>query len=197
MPSKTPSPPPSAPLACAFAPYYPKCEADALEPPPLPERPLCILDEELCRKPLLAFDEQLHEASFGPRPDGRGSPADQPDGFSDPYLMPSLTRNERLRLTMFWYYTSGLGEDGEFLQLLQEKLDLVQTFMEWEIALLGLVSEDTFTRLAASGLPLAVLPRRESTCSHTINQEPNVGALYLRSHWPCILNLESDSLYVA
>ncbi|KAG6355915.1 hypothetical protein INS49_015299 [Diaporthe citri] len=173
MPPKTPSSPPSAPLTTAFAPYYPKCEADALERPPLPERPLCILDEELCRKPLLVFDEQLHEANFNPRPDGSGSPTDQPDGFSDPYLMPSLARNERLRLTMFWYYTRGLYEDGEFLQLLQEKLDLVQTFMGWEFALLGLVSEDTFTRLAASGLPLAVLPRRESTCSHTINQEPN------------------------
>ncbi|KKY32646.1 putative histidine kinase hhk3p [Diaporthe ampelina] len=74
---------------------------------------------------------------------------------------------------MLWYYSRGLYEDGEFLQLLQEKLDLVQTFMEWEFALLGLVSEDAFTRLAASGLPLAVLPRRESTCSHTINQDPS------------------------
>lgn len=163
----------------------------------MPERPLCILDEELCGKPLLAFDEHLHEANYNPPPDRIGSPADQPDGFRDPYLMPSLARNERLRLTMFWYYTRGLYEDGEFLQLLQEKLDLVQTFMEWEFALLGLVSEDAFTRLAASGLPLAVLPRRESTCSHTITQEPNVGALCPRPHWPCMLNLESDSLHVA
>lgn len=194
MPPETPSSP-SAPLATAFAPCYPKCEADAIELPPLPGRPLCILDEELCRKPLLAFDEQLHESSFNPRPDG--SLADQPDGFCDPYLMPSLARNERLRLTMFWYYTHGLYEDGEFLQSLQEKLDLVKTFMEWEFALLGLVSEDAFTRLAASGLPLAVLPRRESTCSHTINQEPNVGTLCLRCHWLCMLNPESDSLHVA
>ncbi|KAL2279916.1 hypothetical protein FJTKL_13065 [Diaporthe vaccinii] len=170
-PPETPSRPPSAPRATAFAPYFPRCEANASEPPPLPERPLCILDEQLCREPLLPFDEQLHESNFNPRPDG--SPADRPDGFRDPYLMPSLARNERLRLTMFWYYTRGLYEDPEFLQVLQEKLDLVKTFMEWEFALLGLVSEDAFTRLAASGgLPLAVIPRRESTCSHTITQEP-------------------------
>lgn len=194
MPSKTPSSP-SVPLATAFAPCYPKCEADSPKLPPLPGRPLCILDEELCKDPLLAFDEQLHESNYNPRPDG--SLADQPDGFSDPYLMPSLARNERLRLTMFWYYTRGLYEDGEFLQSLQEKLDLVKTFMEWEFALLGLVSEDAFTRLAASGLPLAVLPRRESTCSHTINQEASVGALYLSFHWLCMLNPESDSLHVA
>lgn len=196
MPPETPSRPSSARLATAFAPYFPKCEANPSEPPSLPERPLCILDEQLCREPLLPFDEQLHESSFNPGPDG--SLEDRPDGFCDPYLMPSLARNERLRLTMFWYYTRGLYEDGEFLQVLQEKLDLVKTFMEWEFALLGLVSEDAFTRLAASGgLPLAVIPRRESTCSHTINQEPSVSSLYLRSHWPCMLNPESDSLYVA
>lgn len=196
MHPQTSSSSPSAPLNTAFAPYYPKCEADALESRPLPERPLCVLDEQLCNNPLLAFDEQLHESNFKPRPDG--CLADQPDGFCDPYLMPSLARNERLRLTMFWYYTRGLCEDGEFLQLLQEKLDLVKTFMEWEFALLGLVSEDTFTRLVASGgLPLAVLPRRESTCSHTINQEPNVGALCPKPHWPCMLNPESDSLHGA
>ncbi|KAK2602325.1 hypothetical protein N8I77_008869 [Diaporthe amygdali] len=91
--------------------------------------------------------------------------------------MPCLASNERLRLTMLWYYTRGLYEDGEFLQLLQEKLDLVQTFMEWEFALLGLLSEDVYTRVAATGLPLAVLPRRESTCSHTVTQEP--GTLFM------------------
>lgn len=186
MSPESPSSHSAPPLTTVFAPYYPKCEADSHELRPLPGRPRCVLDEQLCSNPLLAFDEQLHETNFKPRPDGRL--ADQPDGFSDPYLMPSLTRNERLRLTMFWYYTRGLCEDAEFLQLLQEKLELVQTFMEWEFALLGLVSEDTFTRVAASGLPLAVLPRRESTCSHTINQEPNVGALCSRPHWLYMLN---------
>lgn len=170
------SPPSSAPscLTTAFAPCYPKSEASQLELRPLPARPLCISDGQLCGTPISPFDKQVHESNYGPRADG--SVSHQPDGFSDPYLMPSLARNERLRLTMLWYYTRGLYEDREFLQLLQEKLDLVQTFMEWEFALLGLVSEDVFTRVAATGLPLAVLPRRESTCSHTITQELGVSA---------------------
>lgn len=124
----------------------------------------------------MAFDEQLHDASYNPLP---GSDLPQrPDGFSDPYLMPSLARNERLRLTMLWYYTRGLDTDREFVQLLQEKLDLVQTFVQWDFAILGLLSEDMFTRVAASGMPTAVVPRRESTCSHTINQEPGVSMSY-------------------
>lgn len=195
MPPKSPSPPPSARLATAFAPYYPRCEAHILDSRPEPVRPLCISDEALCRNPILDFDEQLHESNYNPRPDG--SLADQPDGFSDPYLMPSLARNERLRLTMLWYYTRGLYDDREFVQLLQEKLDLVQTFMEWEFALLGLVSEDAFTRVAASGLPLAVLPRRESTCSHTITQEPGVSAPSPTCHKSSTLNLGPDSLHTA
>lgn len=195
MPPKSSSPSPPAPPNAAFAPYYPKCETHPLDSRPEAVRPLFTSDEELCRRPILAFDEQLHESNYNPRPDG--SLADQPDGFCDPYLMPSLARNERLRLTMLWYYTRGLYEDKEFLQQLQEKLELVQTFMEWEFALLGLVSEDVFTRLAASGLPLAVLPRRESTCSHTITQEPSVSAPSPTCHQSSTLNHGSDSFHVA
>lgn len=39
---------------------------------------------------------------------------------------------------------------------------------------MGLVFEDAFNRIATAGMPLAVVPRRESPCSHTINQEPGV-----------------------
>lgn len=195
MPSKSSSPSPSACLTTAFAPYYPRCEAQILESRPEPVRPLCVSDEGLCSNPILAFDEQLHESNYNPRPDS--TLADQPDGFCDPYLMPSLARNERLRLTMLWYYTRGLYEDREFVQLLQEKLDLVQTFMDWEFALLGLVSEDAFTRLAASGLPLAVLPRRESTCSHTITQEPGVSAPGPTCHKSSTLKPGPDSFHIA
>ncbi|KAI3391924.1 hypothetical protein diail_6626 [Diaporthe ilicicola] len=174
MPPKSPTSSASTPLTTAFAPFYPKAETNQLELRPLPAWPLCVADEQLCSKPISPFDEQLHESNYNPRSDSLSELSNPPDGFSDPYLMPSLARNERLRLTMFWYYTRGLYEDREFLQLLQEKLDLVQTFMDWEFALLGLLSEDVFTRLAATGLPLAAVPRRESTCSHTINQEPGV-----------------------
>lgn len=176
----------STSLGNAFTPCYPKSEAIGSELRPLPTRPFFISDDQLCSRPISAFDEKLHEATYNSLP--AGSLTQQPDGFSDPYLMPSLARNERVRLTMLWYYTRGLYEDREFLQLLQEKVDFVQTFMEWEFAILGLVTEDVFTRVVTAGLPLAVVPRRESTCSHTINQEPGVSALCWNCcHWSYVL----------
>ncbi|POS77437.1 hypothetical protein DHEL01_v204160 [Diaporthe helianthi] len=162
----------STSLTNAFAPCYPKSEPSESELRPLPVRPFFVSDDELCGKPISAFNEQLHRACYGLNSDLNLT--QRPDGFADPYLMPSLSRNERLRLTMLWYYTRGLDQDRGFVHLLQEKLDLVQAFMEWDFAILGLVSEDIFTRVVASGIPTAVVPRRESTCSHTINQEPGV-----------------------
>ncbi|KAK7749649.1 hypothetical protein SLS53_000227 [Cytospora paraplurivora] len=85
---------------------------------------------------------------------------------------------------MLWYHTNDLLEDEDFLVRVQEQLDLVQTFMGWEFAIMGFVSEDIFTRVAAAGLPLALVPRRESPCSHTINQEP--GTVFM------LPNMEKD-----
>jgi len=93
---------------------------------------------------------------------------------NDPYLYPMLSRNERLRLTMLWYHTRGLVEDKDFLYRLQEKVNLVKSFIGWDFAICGMVDASTYQRLATANLPLAILPRRESTCSHTILQEPGV-----------------------
>lgn len=176
-PPKGPTDPASSPFTNAFAPCYPKSKASESELRPLPARPFNVSDDKLCSKPISTFDEKLHQASYyHPHPDTTGRFTQRPDGFNDPYLMPSLARNERLRLTMLWYYTRGLDQDRGFVQLLQEKLDLVQAFMGWDFAIVGLVSEDVFTRVAASGMPTAVVPRRESTCSHTINQELGVSS---------------------
>ncbi|KAJ4422868.1 hypothetical protein N0V82_002525 [Gnomoniopsis sp. IMI 355080] len=167
-----------------FTPCFPSAEGSASlqETRPLPLRPRnkAVFDPDACSVPLLEFDYQKHTNHFPSRQNGLVDAADdqlpgpaKPEGFSDEYLMPSLTRNERLRLTMLWYYTNGLLQDEDFLARLQEKLDLVQTFFaDWEFAIMGLVFEDAFTRIATAGMPLAVVPRRESPCSHTINQEP-------------------------
>lgn len=160
--------------------YFPQAEGSAawLASRRLPPRPYHG-DVDTCEQsaaPIAEFDEQKHNASYAPRPQGVDAdlPPPRPDGFSDPYLLPSLTRNERLRLTMLWYHTNGVLEDEDFLRRLQEQLDLVQTFMGWEYAIMGLVSEDIFTRVATAGMPLAIVPRRDSPCSHTINQDPGV-----------------------
>ncbi|THV84349.1 hypothetical protein D6D27_08047 [Aureobasidium pullulans] len=145
----------------------------------LPLRPRSVgpvFDKSLASQPIAEFDPSTHDLNYAKRDPTSTideAPA-HPEDFQDHYLMPSLTENERLRLTLFWYYTHGsnLLEDKDFLLGLQQKLDLVQTFMGWEFAIMGLLSEHVYTRVATAGLPLAILPRRESTCSHTINQPP-------------------------
>lgn len=169
------------------SPFFPKAAGpdSSLQGSPttiLPLRPPCAdlaVDTANAGKPIPEFDDRVHNASFTPRPHGVDAdlPPPQPDGFRDAYLMPSLTRHERLRLTMFWYYTRDILDDDVFLQCLQGKLELVQLLIGWDFAIVGLLSEDVFTRLVTAGLPLAIVPRRESPCSHTVNQKPGVSPL--------------------
>lgn len=76
---------------------------------------------------------------------------------------------------MLFYYTRGALEDEELMSRLQEKVHLAQETVGWEFVIAGLLNHNTYTRMVTFGLPLAVLPRRESTCAHTINQPPGVG----------------------
>ncbi|KAI4723006.1 hypothetical protein E4T48_00661 [Aureobasidium sp. EXF-10727] len=164
-----------------FQPHFPSAEGrsapkDARSLPVRPRNVEPIFDPVRASQPIAEFDKQAHTVNY-PRPDPAPEAAtlpERPQDFQDAYLMPSLTENERLRLTLFWYYTHAnkMLEDKDFLLALQQKLDLVQSFMGWDFAIMGLLSEDVFTRVATAGLPLAILPRRESTCSHTINQPP-------------------------
>lgn len=144
---------------------------------PLPKRPTeiaPILDKENSCRPLLQYDEAVRLSSFG---DGPTATAEsfappQPETFNDPYLYPFLARNECLRLTLLWYYTRSITKNDALMSKLQGILGIVQKFMGWEFAVIGMVEEAVFTRVAAINMPIALLPRRESPCSHTINQEP-------------------------
>ena len=167
-----------------FTPFFPKATGPStrLDPNSLPERPDSIgpvFDPEHSSEPIEPFDENRNTAYYG-ESNADGEPNLPPEDHADStsrYLFPTLTKHERMRLTLLWYYTRDVVNDKEFLLRLQEKLDLVQQFMGWEFAILGLVSEDVFSRLVTAGLPLAVLPRRESTCSHTINLPTGVGGI--------------------
>lgn len=92
-----------------FTPCFPCAEGSAslAETRSLPIRPRkkAIFDANSCSVPLRGFDDHTHSTCFAPRQDGVEAdlPTAQPEGFSDEYLMPSLTRNERLRLTMREY----------------------------------------------------------------------------------------------
>lgn len=137
---------------------------------------LTILDPAKFHQPLSPFDRATHASYFGSSSqwDSELHPPSPPSLFQDDYLYPTLSENEYARLTMLWYYTNGVQQDTELLDRFSQLLDIVKSTLGWEIALVGLVDADTFTRVATKALPLAAAPRRESPCSHTINQPPGV-----------------------
>ena len=170
--------------------FFPKAESirawvrdDRTQLPSRPTEISPILDSLSSTEPLLDYDLQLFRRSFrGAHSDSDGAviPPRPADSDENAYLVPMLTSNERLRLTMLWYYTKGITEDQELLHRIQEKVDLVNDFFGWEFALCGLMDNDVYERLATSNLPLAILPRRECTCAHTLQQNPGVRSIQSR-----------------
>ncbi|TRX89888.1 hypothetical protein FHL15_009160 [Xylaria flabelliformis] len=159
-------------------PYFPRSGSkhgsslllQQLPPPPKAVGP--IFDPEHVKEPLPVFDQKAHEQYYnGPSETGEALPPPSPDDFEDRYLVPTLSRNERLRLTMLWYHTSQIEKEERLLAEIDTLVRSAQKVIGWEYAIAGILNESTFRRLAAVNLPLAVLPRRESTCSHTINQD--------------------------
>ena len=94
--------------------------------------------------------------------------------YLDRYLRASLARNERLRLSMLWYYTRGIFDEAEFLSGLQEKVCIAQESTGWENAIIGILDVNFYQRLATVGVPLGILPRGETLCGHLVAQPPSV-----------------------
>ena len=160
--------------------YFPRATSCATWKPsqtvPTQPRTVAVVHKEEADKPLGPFDEKAHQVNYQTQQglaEGLPNPP-KPPGFRDRYLFPSLTRNERVRLTMLWYYTRGLTEDGNLLSRLQDKLNITREFMGWDLGTIGILDNDVFTRIVTAGVPVVATPRRESTCSHTINQTPGV-----------------------
>jgi hypothetical protein len=177
---------PSSSMASNRGAYFPRSDATVLQsrhaPPEPATRPTAvapILDVDNAETALNAWSVEVAQAVY-PRKDDVWAPASIPSGTcsqecaADRYLFPMLTHNERLRLTMLFYYTWDVFEDQELMSRLQEKVMLAQETAGWEFAIAGLLDHNTYTRMVTFGLPLAVLPRRESTCAHTVNQPPGV-----------------------
>lgn len=172
-------PSPSAAVA-----YFPKIDnawdSDGLEVDDQallrPDAISTVLDPDNAHLPIHAFDDAWHNQHYTrPRSPSQLAPIPpKPVTFSDRYLHPSLTRHERLRLTMLWYYTRDMTQDTELLQRLQDKVNLVQEITGWEFAIMGILDNHVYTRIATAGVPLATLPRRETTCAHTANQDMGV-----------------------
>ena len=75
---------------------------------------------------------------------------------------------------MLWYYTRDIMQETEFLSGLQEKVHLAHESSGWECAIIGVLDINVYTRLAAFGVPLGILPRGETLCAHTVTQPPGV-----------------------
>jgi hypothetical protein len=169
---------------CSFFPTADAAVLRSKHDPPLPSsRPTTvapILDVENTEKALSAWSTKFADTVY-PSKEHNFAPAPIPSKLdcpqqctTDRYLFPVLTRNERLRLTMFFYYTRGALQDQDLMSRLQEKVTLAQETVGWEFVIAGLLNHNTYTRMVTVGLPLAILPRRESTCAHTVNQPPGV-----------------------
>ncbi|GME29141.1 hypothetical protein GTA08_BOTSDO07707 [Neofusicoccum parvum] len=143
------SPPPQRSVS-----YFPKVErlfkrsdSDTPTQPRRPYKLAPVFDPDHADQPLARYDETQHILSYA---EGTTAPLQtplppRPADFSSVYLFPSLARNERLRLTMMWYYTRGISEDEELLQKLQNIIKLVRTFIGWEFVIMGILSEDACT----------------------------------------------------
>ncbi|KAI0425147.1 hypothetical protein F5Y09DRAFT_322501 [Xylaria sp. FL1042] len=141
------------------------------ELPPQPKTVGPVFDEEHAKEPIPAFDQQAHEQHYTePSESGEALPPPSPAEFPDRYLVPTLARDERLRLTLLWYHTKDIEQDERLLAEIDTLVRSAHKIIGWEYAVAGILNESTYRRLATVNLPLALLPRRESTCAHTINQ---------------------------
>ncbi|KAL5390029.1 hypothetical protein DPSP01_002085 [Paraphaeosphaeria sporulosa] len=162
--------------------FFPKADAAVLTSKPPPDYPLAvgpIFDPDSVNTPVSPWPVDAEETHYPPMKDAV-APAPVPDKqvcATDRYLRAPLTKNERYRLSMVWYYTRDIFEEAEFLAGLQEKVCIAQESTGWEFAVIGILDVNYYTRLATIGLPLAILPRGETICAHTVAQPP--GSVFL------------------
>ncbi|EPS42316.1 hypothetical protein H072_3695 [Dactylellina haptotyla CBS 200.50] len=138
----------------------------------IPDRPIkpTIFDANLTSSPIFEFDESDFKRIYPAERQEDGSVQEpiKPVDFSDPYLFPTLTRNELIRLKSLWYYGRYIENDKNLLSCLQDQVDLVDDLMQKDCVILGLMDHDYYRRIVTAKVPLAVLPRREATCAHTM-----------------------------
>jgi hypothetical protein len=166
------------------------------------KRPFVAFDEENSSLPLPTWDLQSFTKCYRPEKGEEASeelsqsaaaPPCKPQDFKDPYLFPSLSKEERERLKRFYLLTEAIDEDDEVMEHLSEIVSLVRE--GYEMVNLGFSDLDTYIQVLTEGLPALIIPRREvrcrnyvpstswliagdiqSICSHTILQDPGVRA---------------------
>lgn len=139
-------------------------------------------DSDAFDKPLgeydsLKFNEYYVQAARQTTPSAEASIPPKPPNFDGEYLLPMLASDERMRLSALWYHIRGLQEDAAAQARIHHKVALVKQIIGWEYAICGLLDITTFERIAAAGMSLGLVPRKESPCSHTVVQAANVRIL--------------------
>ncbi|KAH8678546.1 histidine kinase HHK3 [Xylariales sp. PMI_506] len=160
--------------------FVPKADATVLSsskpatPPARPRAVEPIYDPLNLDRPIDSWPTDTEDAFYPPKSDpyAPSSIPNAPECQSDRYLRGFLAKDERLRLSMLWYYTRGILEETDFLLGLQEKAYLAKESTGWEFVVIGILDISLYIRLAAIGLPVTLLPRGETICAHTVVQPP-------------------------
>lgn len=162
--------------------FFPKADATVLiskheTPSTRPHVIGPVYDPDNANKPIEPWSEETAQCLYPPSSEPY-APAPVPTRpiacAADRYLRASLAKDERLRLSMLWYYTRDILDEHEFLSGLQEKVHLARESTEWEFAIVGILDLHVYIRLATTGVPLGILPRGETLCAHTVTQPPGV-----------------------
>lgn len=162
-------------------PFFPKADVAILPSksgplPPHPEAVGPIFDPGNVDRPMEPWSADVEKSFYPPKVEAYAPSAipERPLCLSDRYLRAFLAENERLRLSMLWYYTRDILKETEFLSGLQQKTALAQESTGWEFVVIGILDVNFYIRLATIGLPLGILPRGETICAHTVTQPPGV-----------------------
>lgn len=163
--------------------FFPKADAALLSPssekqslPPRPTDVDPIFDVDNFNVPIAPWAPDTESCFYPLKKDPYASASipKKPASATSRYLRAHLAKNERLRLSMLWYYGRDIGNESELLSGLQEKVCLAQESTGWEFAIVGLLDVNVYIRLATVGVQVSILPRGETLCAHTVTQPPGV-----------------------
>lgn len=173
-------------------PFFPRADSSVLSskrglPPPRPKSVWPVFDPINVAKPIGSWPANAEKIFYPPKVE-EFAPASVPENpacgeVPDRYLRAFLAENERLRSSMLWYYTRDILTESDFLSGLQEKTYLAQESTGWEFVVIGILDVNFYIRLASIGLPLAILPRGETLCAHTVTQPPGVCYVFFCCAW--------------
>ncbi|EKJ70893.1 hypothetical protein FPSE_08944 [Fusarium pseudograminearum CS3096] len=123
--------------------------------PPRPKAVGPIFDADNFKNPVDPWDSDIQTDLYPPK--------------EDPFAPSAIPAEPSCPPTR---YPRDLDEHPELLAGLQEKACLAQENSGWEYAVVGLLDVNVYIRLATVGLQLAILPRGETLCAHTVTQPP-------------------------